>query len=100
MTEVIFKVNGEEKKVDLAAGKRVFDGAYMLGLDEVGFGECGGNCACATCHVYVEEGDFPKASIDEEDLLDTAMSYQPNSRLACQLIVADQERIVVEVPEE
>lgn len=100
MTEVIFKVNGKEKKIEIEKGKRVFDAAYRLELDEIGFGECGGNCACATCHVYVLEGveGFKAPSVDEEDMLDTAMDYQPNSRLACELVIGDQERIVVEVP--
>lgn len=101
MTEVTFKVNGEEKKITLKPGDRIFDGAYRLQLDEQGFGECGGNCACATCHVYVVEGGegFKKPSIDEEDLLDTVDVFKPTSRLGCQLVITDQEKIVVEVPD-
>ena len=50
--------------------------------------ECGGACACATCHVYVEEGWFEKlnpASPEELDMLDMALAVEPNSRLACQI---------------
>jgi 2Fe-2S ferredoxin len=50
--------------------------------------ECGGACACATCHVYVPEPWFsklPKADVMESDMLDFARNVQPNSRLACQI---------------
>jgi 2Fe-2S ferredoxin len=50
--------------------------------------ECGGACACATCHVYVEDGWFDrldKASDTEIDMLDMALAVEPNSRLSCQV---------------
>ena len=52
-----------------------------------------GACACATCHVYVEEGWFEKlpSQRDEEiDMLDMALEVQPNSRLSCQIICSDE----------
>jgi len=52
--------------------------------------ECGGGCACATCHVYVEEarlGDLPPPSEDEEDLLYSSLDKRPNSRLSCQILL-------------
>jgi len=55
--------------------------------------ECGGACACATCHVYVEEGWLEKLppQLDEEiDMLDMALEVQPNSRLSCQIICSDE----------
>ena len=65
--------------------------------------ECGGACACATCHVYVDEqwtavvGE-PEAM--EEDMLDFAYDVQPNSRLSCQIKVRDAlDGLVVRVPE-
>lgn len=51
--------------------------------------ECGGACACATCHVYVEKGWYEKLlppSPAEIDMLDMALAVEPNSRLSCQLI--------------
>mgnify|MGYP001550897786 CR=1 FL=1 len=54
--------------------------------------ECGGACACATCHVYVEEGWYEKLnppSDAEIDMLDMALAVQPNSRLSCQITCAD-----------
>ena len=49
---------------------------------------CGGCCACATCHVYVEEGWLPKlepANSDEGMMLDEAFEVRDNSRLSCQI---------------
>ena len=51
--------------------------------------ECGGACACATCHVYVEGGWFeklPPRSDAEIDMLDMALAVEPNSRLSCQIV--------------
>ncbi len=50
--------------------------------------ECGGACACATCHVYVEDGWYEKLPAprpEEVDMLDMALAVQPNSRLSCQI---------------
>src|SRR3989440_8239919 len=49
--------------------------------------ECGGACACATCHVYVEDGWYEKLkppSPEETDMLDMAVAVGPNPRLSCQ----------------
>ena len=54
--------------------------------------ECGGACACATCHVYINDGWFeklPKPSEAEIDMLDMALAVEPNSRLSCQVICSD-----------
>ena len=55
--------------------------------------ECGGACACATCHVYVG-GDWfeklPPRSDAEVDMLDMALAVEPNSRLSCQIVCADE----------
>ena len=60
---------------------------------------CGGNCACTTCHVIVREGFNSLNEMDEneEDLLDRAWGLEPNSRLSCQAIVA-QKDLTVEIP--
>ena len=53
--------------------------------------ECGGACACATCHVYVEDGWFEKLnppSPEELDMLDMALAVEPNSRLSCQIPIS------------
>lgn len=55
--------------------------------------ECGGACACATCHVYVNDGWYeklPKPSDAEVDMLDMALAVEPNSRLSCQITCSDE----------
>ena len=65
--------------------------------------ECGGACACATCHVYVADAwkdRLPKAQSMEEDMLDFAFDVRPNSRLACQIKLSPElDGLVVETPE-
>ena len=65
--------------------------------------ECGGACACATCHVYVDEAWREKAgepSPMEEDMLDFGYDVRPNSRLSCQIRVRDElDGLTVTVPE-
>jgi 2Fe-2S ferredoxin len=66
-------------------------------------GDCGGACACATCHVYVDEawtGVVGEPEAMEEDMLDFAYEVRPNSRLSCQIKVRDElDGLVVQVPE-
>lgn len=90
MSTVTFVLpNGVRKVVDVKPGYRVVSGAFALGLDEIGFGECGGNCTCGTCHVRVREGVFAPVQGDEEAVLDTFSKIYPDSRLACQLTVRE-----------
>ena len=60
---------------------------------------CDMSCACTTCHVIVREGfkSLKEADENEDDLLDRAWGLEPNSRLSCQAIVA-QQNLVVEIP--
>ncbi|MBT3347366.1 MAG: ISC system 2Fe-2S type ferredoxin [Thiotrichales bacterium] len=60
---------------------------------------CEKSCACTTCHCYIREGGDSLAESDEieDDLLDKAWGLDPDSRLSCQAIVADED-IVVEIP--
>lgn len=55
--------------------------------------ECGGACACATCHVYVDEAWLPAVGETgpmEEDMLDFAFDVRPTSRLSCQIKISDK----------
>ena len=65
--------------------------------------DCGGACACATCHVYVDEnwlGKLGERTEMEEDMLDFAFEVQDNSRLSCQIKVSDEvDGLVVTMPE-
>ncbi len=60
---------------------------------------CEKSCACTTCHVVVREGfdSLNEAEEKEEDLLDKAWGLEPNSRLSCQAIVADED-LTVQIP--
>lgn len=60
---------------------------------------CEKSCACTTCHVHVREGgeSLNDPSDDEEDYLDKAWGLDPDSRLSCQAIVADED-LIVEIP--
>jgi len=83
--------NGVEHLVDGTDGWTVMEALRDAGLPIAA--ECGGACACATCHVYVEDGWFEKLmppSPDELDMLDMALAVQPNSRLSCQIPANEQ----------
>lgn len=66
-------------------------------------GDCGGDCACATCHVFVDpkwQDEVGEISELEADLLDGLMEPQPNSRLSCQIVMEDKlDGIVLRLPE-
>lgn len=99
--EVIFTVKNTPHRVQLAVGERVLKAALTLKLDEKGFAECGGNCACATCHVRVGQGGgaFKPIGPEERDMLETLPTLHANSRLACQLVIpAGLTQLEVELP--
>ena len=80
--------NGVEHALDAIEGWRVMEIIRDYGLPIKA--ECGGSCACATCHVYVDENwlnQLPAMRDDEEAMLDEAFNLQDNSRLSCQIIM-------------
>jgi ferredoxin, 2Fe-2S len=94
--------DGSEQAVDGIPGMTVMETAIkhqIPGIDA----DCGGACACATCHVYVEpewrERTGTRQAM-EEDMLDFAFDVRDNSRLSCQIKVSDQlDGLRVKVPE-
>ena len=79
---------GQRHRLEALEGFRVMEIIRDWGLDIKA--ECGGACACATCHVHVDEGwlDRLHAPLDEEiDRLDEAFDVRDNSRLSCQLLM-------------
>jgi ferredoxin, 2Fe-2S len=88
--------------VDAENGSTVMENAVKNGIPGID-AECGGACACATCHVYVDEAWAEKTgtpSAMEEDMLDFAFDVRPTSRLSCQLKVRDDlDGLVVRTPE-
>ncbi|MEZ5814503.1 MAG: 2Fe-2S iron-sulfur cluster-binding protein [Alphaproteobacteria bacterium] len=80
--------DGVEHVLEAIEGWRVMEIIREYGLPIKA--ECGGACACATCHVYVDEawaGRLPEMREDEEAMLDEAFDLQDNSRLSCQIIM-------------
>jgi 2Fe-2S ferredoxin len=94
--------DGARFDVEAENGSTVMENAIRNAVPGIE-AECGGACACATCHVYVDEAwtaivGEPEAM--EEDMLDFAFDVRPNSRLSCQIKVRDDlDGLVVEVPE-
>ncbi len=79
---------GQTRAVEATPGWRVMEVIKDAGLPMRA--DCGGCCACATCHVYVDEAWLSKlkpASAEEQDLLADSYARQDNSRLACQITV-------------
>lgn len=98
-----FKADGTlDKEVDASPGQRLLDVAWTARQPLEG--ACEGVMACSTCHVIVEAADFeklPRATEEEEDLLDLAAQATRTSRLACQIILTeDMESLSVRVPVE
>ena len=94
--------DGAQTTVDAAVGVTVMEAAKLnlvAGIEA----ECGGACACATCHVYVADEWIEKTgkpSEMEEDMLDFAFDVRDTSRLSCQIKVADElDGLIVTVPE-
>ncbi len=95
--------NGTEHVIDVASGLTVMEGAVrnlVPGIDA----DCGGACACATCHVYVDPAWADKTGSREameDSMLDFAEGVQETSRLSCQIKVTDAlDGLVVRMPQD
>jgi 2Fe-2S ferredoxin len=93
--------SGTEHIIDVSSGMSVMEGAVrneVPGID----GECGGACACATCHVYVDEAWRAAAgepNANERDLIEFVSAPGPGSRLSCQISVSERlDGLVVRIP--
>lgn len=88
---LVVDLDGKEHQLEGVPGWRVMEIIREHGLPIKA--ECGGACACATCHVYVDEDwidRIPSKRDEEEDMLDEAMDVRDNSRLSCQLIMSEE----------
>ena len=84
--------DGTRNDVDVKVGYTVMEGAIDNGIDGI-VAECGGACACATCHSYIDDAWLEKMpSMDdmEDSMLDVAYERRDNSRLTCQLEVTEE----------
>ncbi|MDL2405668.1 2Fe-2S iron-sulfur cluster-binding protein [Rhizobium calliandrae] len=103
MTKVtIVAFDGTRFDLDADDGSTVMENAVRNSVPGIE-AECGGACACATCHVYVDEEWADKVGGPEpmeEDMLDFAFDVRPTSRLSCQIKVTKAlDGLVVHVPE-
>ena len=93
---------GTSRTVDAEVGATVMETAIQNGIAGIE-AECGGACACATCHVYIDEAWQEKTgepSPMEEDMLDFGYDVRENSRLSCQIKVTDElDGLKVTTPE-
>jgi len=92
---------GKEREVEVPVGWSVMEGAVknlIPGIDA----DCGGACACATCHVHVDGAwldKLPPKSEMEETMLDFAQDVAADSRLSCQIsVTADLDGLIVRTP--
>ncbi|HMN88227.1 MAG TPA: 2Fe-2S iron-sulfur cluster-binding protein [Bauldia sp.] len=103
MTHITYLTAGGERfEVDAENGSTVMENAIRNGVPGIE-AECGGACAYAPCHVYVDEA-FKEIVGEpepmEEDMLDFAYDVRPSSRLSCQIRVRDElDGLTVTVPE-
>jgi len=93
--------NGKAHEIEVPNELTIMEGAIQNNIPGID-ADCGGACACATCHVYVDEkwfGKLKKKDDAEQDMLD--MAFEPNkfSRLSCQITVSDDlDGMVVKMP--
>jgi ferredoxin, 2Fe-2S len=94
--------DGTSRAIDAEIGSTVMEAAIKQGVPGIE-AECGGACACATCHVYVDEAWLAivgEPSPMEEDMLDFGYDVKSNSRLSCQIkVTAEIDGLVIRTPE-
>ena len=84
--------DGASHTVEAEIGATVMETALQNDLPGI-IASCGGSCACATCHVHIDAHWFPllsERSIEEQDMLDSAVDVDATSRLSCQITVVEE----------
>lgn len=94
--------DGTRHTVEASAGQSLMQAATGNSVPGI-LAECGGNCSCATCHVYVDPAWLERLapqSQEERDLIDCVSEPRSNSRLSCQIALSDEhDGLVVELPQ-
>ena len=103
MPTVVYVLPDESRvEVHVENGSNVMQGAVDNMIEGIP-GDCGGSCACATCHCYVDPMWIEKVGTREElesDMLECVIDPRENSRLSCQIIMRDElDGLVVTIPE-
>ncbi|MEL7024621.1 MAG: 2Fe-2S iron-sulfur cluster-binding protein [Pseudomonadota bacterium] len=100
MPKIVFIENGEAKEVEAETGYTVMEAAVNNGVNGI-VAECGGACACATCHAYIDatwKDKLPPMDDMEDSMLDAAYERRDASRLTCQIEITDElDGLVVHV---
>ncbi len=93
--------DGTAHAIDVATGVSLMEGAVSNGVPGID-GDCGGNCACATCHVHVDAAWLDRTGERtemESAMLEFAEGVAPDSRLCCQIMAsAALDGVVVRMP--
>lgn len=90
MAVIVFMgIDGKKYIAEVKSGVSLMEAAYRHSVPGI-VAECGGACACATCHVYIEPDwleRLPQREAMEDAMLDMVVARRDNSRLSCQIIV-------------
>ena len=96
------EANGAAHVVDATVGRSLMEGAVRNGVPGI-LADCGGNCACGTCRVYVDDAWREKTGVPsdmEESMLELHEDPSPSKRLACQIMITEElDGLVVRLPE-
>ncbi len=103
VTITYIEFSGKEHLLDVPVGKTVMEGARDNGVAGIS-ADCGGACACSTCHAYVDPAwveRLPPKDAMEKDMLDFACETDPvRSRLTCQIkVTAALSGLILQMPE-
>jgi ferredoxin, 2Fe-2S len=103
MPKIIFiSSDGKRRTIDVAPGTTLMRAATDNRVDGID-GDCGGNCACATCHVYIDPAWVERLGArtpSEADMLNLVAELRDTSRLACQIDVdTSLDGLIVTTPE-
>ena len=94
---------GNEQEVDAETGESLMQTAINNLVDGI-LAECGGSCACGTCHCFIDsewQSKIPEVSSLERETIEHAVEATPESRLSCQITVTDAlDGLVVRLPED
>jgi 2Fe-2S ferredoxin len=102
MPSVIFiEFDGTHHTVEVAVGQSLMQAALDNSIPGI-LGDCGGSCACATCHAYLDPiwgQHVPVPTENEQGLLEVVMDPREESRLTCQVVMtAELEGLIVRLP--
>ncbi|MDR5804845.1 2Fe-2S iron-sulfur cluster-binding protein [Caballeronia sp. LZ001] len=97
----IIEYSGREHRLSCSPGETVMQVAVANGVSGI-LGDCGGSCACATCHAYVDPvwlDRVPAPDASERDMLECAVDSDESSRLTCQIAMTDAlDGLIVRLP--